>query len=63
MGRAGGGRPTRGVAGRWWASQVAVERRRWTVAAEQAVQLVAGQVLAAAQVATAAQDSRPGGWV
>ena len=36
-GRAGGGRPTRGVAGRWRASQVAVERRRRTVAAEQAV--------------------------
>ena len=36
-----------------------MERRRRTVAAEQAVQLVAGQVLAAAQVAAAAQDSRP----
>ena len=34
-----------------------MERRRREVAAEQAVQLVAGQVL------TAAQDSRPGGWV
>ena len=41
-----------------------MERRRRTVEAEQAVQLVAGQVLAAAQVAAAvAQDSRPGGWV
>ena len=36
-----------------------MERRRREVAAEQAVQLVAGQVLAAAQVAAAAQDSRP----
>ena len=46
------------------ASQVRVERRRRTVEAEQAVQLVAGQVLAAAQVAAAAaHDSRPGGWV
>ena len=35
-----------------------MERRRREVAAEQAVQLVAGQVLAAAQVA-AAQDGRP----
>ena len=40
-----------------------MERGRRTVAAEQAVQLVAGQVLAAAQVAAAAQDNRPGGWV
>ena len=37
-----------------------MERRRREVAAEQAVQLVAGQVLAAAQVATAtAQESWP----
>ena len=37
-----------------------MEHRRRTVAAEQAMQLVAGQVLAAAQVAAAAaQDSRP----
>ena len=37
-----------------------MERRRRTVAAEQAVQLVAEQVLAAVQVAAAAaQDSRP----
>ena len=35
-----------------------MERRRRTVAAEQSVQLVARQVLAAVQVA-AAQDSRP----
>ena len=40
-----------------------MERRHGEVAAEQAVHLVAGQVLAAAQVAAAAQDSRPGGWV
>ena len=43
-----------------------MEHRRREVAAEQAVQLVAGQVLAAAHVAAevaAAQDSRPGGWV
>ena len=40
-----------------------MERRRREVAAEQGVQLVAGQVLAAAQVAAAAaHDSRPGGW-
>ena len=36
-----------------------MERRRREVAAEQAMQLVAGQVLAAAQVAATAQDSRP----
>ena len=38
-----------------------MERRHRTVAAEQAVQLVAGQVLAAVQVAAAAQGSRPAG--
>ena len=36
-----------------------MERRHRTVAAEHAVQLVAGQVLAAAQVAVAAQDGEP----